>query len=460
MPAAMAKPRASRKDSARVRGEAFPFVAIADSAAAGRLPNLDFSLRPADQAMEYLRIAQKKLRGRQAKISTVHAELRISRSRYRDLFEGAPVGYVIANFGGTLLEVNFAAARLLGSDRLMMCGRRLDYYVSRADRARLNLRLRQARKAGIRRSFEVQMRRPSGQEFPVQLTVFCSRGATGEFRIVIMDLSEIKSIQEDLQAAQALLEKSIKERTRELLAANRQLSDEIKHRSQLEGALLEISERERRRFGQDLHDDTCQSLMGAAMELAVLYQRLHRSGVEIAPQFQHLAVHLNDIVNHTRRIAHGLHPVSLNEGLFPALQNLAETTAGKMQCRLVGKSPGRLAAHAELALYRIAQEALNNAARHSRATRVVIRLRKTASHLQLTVEDNGIGLPAPPARSSGMGMDILGYRARSIGAELRVESLPKGGVRVICKMPLEGVQAEDEKPPAALPNRRGARQSG
>lgn len=88
-------------------------------------------------------------------------------------------------------------------------------------------------------------------------------------------------------------------------------------------------------------------------------------------------------------------------------------------------------------LYRIAQEAVSNAVRHSRATRINIQLSSANGCLELTISDNGRGLPPRPARSEGLGLQLMPHRASLIGAQLDIHSTPKRGVTVTCRLKLE-----------------------
>lgn len=258
--------------------------------------------------------------------------------------------------------------------------------------------------------------------------------------------AQLLSEMEALRRAQEELERRVAERTAELRQANADLSAEIEQRARLESQLLAVSEHEKRRFGQALHDETCQSLAGLAMHAAVLARRLKKDGEETAPELKMLAAKLNELVEGTRRIAHGLHPVGLGGGLAPALEELVEMAGAKVRCTLQAAEGGALPAVVELALYRIAQEALDNALEHSKATRVCVRLRR-GRQVVLTIEDNGVGLTPrqlqAPAGRAGMGLDIMGYRAHTIGAQLAVENLPAGGLRVSCLLAEEAARSAD-----------------
>jgi hypothetical protein len=303
------------------------------------------------------------------------------------------------------------------------------------------------------------LRRMSGHLFPAQLRLLRSKlpdeeGAL-ELKIVIVDLTELKETQHALEMAKQTLELRVEARTQELSRLNTDLAAEVDRRMQLEGQLLEISERERRRFGQDLHDETCQALSGFAMELKTLSKRVENGDPGVVPPLHQLALSLNDLVDKTRRIARGLHPVALAGGLSEALNELAANTSPKLHS--VFRGDGRalpLTPEVELALYRIAQEAMTNVLKHANATQAVIRLDRHRTRVVLSVEDNGDGLPPemPVAQNGGgMGLDILGYRARSIGAQLAVENLPRGGVRVACHLPMSAMA----KRPGKVSTREG-----
>ncbi len=149
-----------------------------------------------------------------------------------------------------------------------------------------------------------------------------------------------------------------------------------------------------------------------------------------------LARQLRQAVTQTRQLSHGLSPVSLEaDGLMNALRELAESTRtlARIECDFTCHPAVLIPdAHVATHLYRIAQEAVNNALKHSHARGIHVSLEDTGELLTLTVRDNGRGAAKAPAHGSGMGLRVMKYRADLIGAKLDVESSPRRGTCVTC----------------------------
>jgi PAS domain S-box-containing protein len=270
---------------------------------------------------------------------------------------------------------------------------------------------------------------------------------------IARDISDTKRILRELECARNELEQRVRERTQEVRVANEalqlaldesermngRLKAEIAERRALEGRILEISEREQRRIGQDLHDGLGQLLTGLACMGKVLVQRLQSEGSAAAKDADLIRALADQALGQTRDLSRGLYPAELERyGLVGALQCMAssaETMLG-IECRVETDEPlPSLDDEAAIQLFRIAQEALSNAAKHGGADSVAIGLWETAEGLELTVEDDGTGLPEPP-RSTGMGLAIMRYRAESLGAAISVSNRSPRGVRVACAVPL------------------------
>jgi PAS domain S-box-containing protein len=228
---------------------------------------------------------------------------------------------------------------------------------------------------------------------------------------------------------------------------------DITERKRLEKEILEISDQERRRIGQDLHDGLCQHLAGIELMSQVLEQKLSRRSKAESARAGEIARHVRDAISQTRSLARGLAPVTLeSEGLSSALHELASYTERMfgVTCRVdASESVPVQAATVGTHLYRIAQEAVSNAIKHGKAGQLTIQLSSAPDRTLLRVADNGRGFtqPAPPHR--GMGLRIMHYRAGMLGGNLSVENNPTGGAVVICSVP--AVMPQGAGVPASQP---------
>jgi PAS domain S-box-containing protein len=215
---------------------------------------------------------------------------------------------------------------------------------------------------------------------------------------------------------------------------------DITEHKRLEREILEISDQERRRIGQDLHDGLCQELAGIELMSQVLHQKLGSKSKADAARAGEIARYVREAITQTRSLARGLAPVTLEaEGLSSALHELAAATeklfgvSCKVEC--ADSLPG-LATTTATHLYRITQEAVSNAIKHGKATRVIIRVGYEAERLSLHVMDNGCGIPKVLPRGDGMGLRIMRYRAGMISGLLSIEVHENGGTSVSCSVPV------------------------
>ncbi len=213
---------------------------------------------------------------------------------------------------------------------------------------------------------------------------------------------------------------------------------DLSRRVELEREILAISELEKRRLGQDLHDDLCQQLAGIEFLSRRLAKDLAEAGKAEAAQAEEIAQMLQRAMAQTRDLARGLSPVRLEaQGLADALRELAQSTRKLFRCGCrfdadgaVSLSNHKVAMH----LYRIAQEAVTNALKHGKARHIRIGLAADGPAVTMTVVDDGKGLPADVSVRDGMGLRIMRYRAEVVGGTLLVERRPEGGTRVACSV--------------------------
>ncbi|MFY9949607.1 MAG: PAS domain S-box protein [Candidatus Sulfotelmatobacter sp.] len=215
---------------------------------------------------------------------------------------------------------------------------------------------------------------------------------------------------------------------------------DITERKRLEKAILEISAAEQRRIGQDLHDGLGQHLTGIAFMSKVQEQKLADKGLAEATEAARIVGLVNEAINKTRQLAHGLLPVASDvHGLMSALKRWAVEVEDlfHISCRLRVDHPVLIHdANVSTHLYRIAQEAVNNAIRHGEAKNIEISLSARKGYGTLTIENDGSSLPENAMNQSGMGMQIMNYRARMIGGSLTVQPGGMFGVTITCEFPL------------------------
>ena len=217
------------------------------------------------------------------------------------------------------------------------------------------------------------------------------------------------------------------------------IAEDTTDRHRLEREILEISDREQARIGQDLHDGLCQQLVSLGFDNQSLEKQLAARGLPETAAAQKMGQVLDDVITEARAVSRGLFPVQLeSDGLNLALQQLAAGTRARtrVNCQMDCPQPvlvrdNTVATH----LYRIAQEAVNNAVKHSRAAAIIIQLKAGPNRIELTISDDGRGIAIPLPSARGMGMHIMNYRARTIGATLIIERGPKGGTVVSCSAP-------------------------
>ncbi len=324
-------------------------------------------------------------------------ELRRSEQELADFFAASPLGLLWVGPDGRILRVNRAELELLGRSSNEVQGHLISEFHVEPEVA-MDVLTKVARKMTVQ-NYRARVRQKNGS---------------------------IKHILIDANGFWA----------NEQLVHSRWFVRDITHRVELEREILNISEREQRRLGHDLHDDLCQQLAGIEFLSQTLARELAAKSALEADHAGEIAQLVQQAMGQTRELARGLSPIGIGaEGLSEGLRQLAVRTSKifRLDCQFRCPKPLAVPDHAvSIHLYRIAQEAVHNAIKHGKAKRIEIMLMATNDRLSLGVSDNGIGLPRKLPKPGGMGLRVMRYRAGVIGGSLLVQRLNKGGTTVIC----------------------------
>ena len=215
------------------------------------------------------------------------------------------------------------------------------------------------------------------------------------------------------------------------------LEAEVEHRRLLEALLLTAVEHERERLGRDLHDDLSQRLAAIAIMMKTFTTEIKGRSKADWQKARDIDEKLGHAIGVARNLSRGLHPVTLpRQGLPAALEELAARVPKHVEFNWPTSKRLDLEASVALHIYRIAEEAVGNAIRHSEADMVTIELQTvSARKVALIVSDNGKGFRLRDV-DEGMGLQNMKYRANVVGGTLKITSAPGHGTVVKCTLPL------------------------
>lgn len=348
----------------------------------------------AKRLLHELQVHQVELKAQNEELVRLRDELAASLAGYTDLYENAPVAYLTLDADGRITQFNRLAPEVLGLGSDAFLGELfVDLFPPRDRPALLERMAQRGDEPGQDVALEV-----GTPPRPRILRIECrAEAATGMRRIVMIDVT---------------------------------------YRRGLEQAVLDAGHREQLRLGADLHDGLGQELAGIRFRLASIV-RTHRahdsSATEDLLACESAAAHA---MGTCRALARGLSPLAVyHGGLAEALRELVERMtdpdAPQVILDLDTRHAVDLPASSRDHLFRIAQEALNNARRHSGARSVRLSLAVLPRSVTLEIADDGCGI-APDCRPGGLGLGLMRHRANLMNARLTVTSLPAGGTRVVC----------------------------
>ncbi len=366
-------------------------------------------ISPVDAArlIHELRVHQIELEMQNDELRQTQARLEESRTKYADLYDFAPLGYLTLDRWGRIIEANLTAATILGIERRSLLERYFRMFISDPDQRAFNRLLTTFPNMPARRG-EFRIKAAGGETRPMLLNVRFTEDEHGDeiHRLTLTDITELRQAQEQLRRVTSLV--------------------------------LNAQEQERQRIARDLHDELGQALMALKMQLNAV-KRGFRRNEEPWEEFCQAIEYVNSITAQVRTICQSLRPAVLeNLGLNGALSYLLDEYRkhhGLKGSEELDDLTGLFSPEAQITVYRLFQECLTNATRHGKADRVKVSARKTDHAVCFICEDNGAGFDPGEVRSrskdaQGLGLVTMEERVRLLQGSFEVTSLPGQGTRI------------------------------
>ncbi len=410
-----------------------------------------------------LQVHQIELELQNEELKQAKADAEAGLEKYTDLYDFAPVGYFSLDEQGLILEVNLTGAALLGLERARLAGRRFQLFVASPSRPAFNSFLGRVFHGHVKQVCEVALQDNAGAAFWADLQAMSAdtrAGATKWCRVAVIDITARKQMEAaqrriDLlastnrrlgveivrrEAVESALQQS-EQRARQLLEESRQLQRNLR---QMSHRILQVQESQRKEISRELHDKICQLLLGIRVHLAVFTRAAAIDPQGIRRRVAPLHRLVESSVRTVRQFSRDLRPAMLDDlGLVPALRAyIAEFPKRK------GREI-RFAAIADVedldndkrtVLYRVAQEALTNVARHARAKVVNVRIRRTRGGVVLEIADDGkafdVGRLGSAKWSHHLGVLGMRERVEMVGGRFSVKSAPGRGTTIRAEIPL------------------------
>lgn len=333
-----------------------------------------------------------------------------SEERFRHLFNAVPIGIALEDLDGKLLFANPALASMLGYTQEELTNMHCTQFADAEDEEE-DWKSFQKMLSGAIRSYQLEKRyrRKDGARIWGRLNVTLLNSVGKPIRV----LATVEDITEKRAALQ------------ELTLAHSELQ-------QLTPRLISAQEEEKRRIARELHDDLGQRLSVLVMKLSVVEQSIPVARAREHAEIRKLMGELDELVTDVHNMSHHLHSSVLERlGLRTALRQVCrQLTTPDITINLSESDvPHTLPEHVSLCFYRVAQEALANAVKHSGTSRIDVSLGYSRHVLSMRIRDFGIGFD-PMIRASGLGLVTMHERLKMIGGVFRINSIPGGGTEV------------------------------
>lgn len=393
------KPKRSAVRKVALRAQAEKIVSTRST---GKTRKTASARVPTEEILHELQVHEVELDLQIEELRRAETELELLRDRYLALYEEAPVGYLTLDKYNLITQANIGAATILKQSKPTLVGRRFSSFFDKASLSMLYEMITEARRSGERIAFDAPIERPDSSQAWVTLDILVARD-TGELRIALVDVTDRRNVENEL----------------------RELADR----------LITVQERERSSIATALHDEAGQQLT----YLCILLDHARDSGKALtAAELDEMSRIARGVLREVRALSASLSPAELSRiGLPTALESMIAEFSERTRIPVAFTPVDALSAfpaESSLAIYRIVQEALTNAARHGNPRSVSVSLAEDAASIRVEIADDGVGFNSRK-RPSSVGMLSMHERARAIGGKLTVQSSPGKGTTVTLVAP-------------------------
>ncbi len=432
----------------------------------GRLPTGAIGLKAVadtQRTLHELHVHQIELELQNEELRNARIEAETLLEKYTDLYDFAPVGFFSLDARGRILEANLTGATLLGVDRSQLIGQRLQRFAEPVSQPLLTTFLEQLFLKSERQLCEVTLQKVNGPAFSANVhgvPLGAASPAPKECRVAVSDITAIKQAEElrsrlealaganEEQRREIVRRKAIEEalernahQQRVMLEQSRNLHAQLRH---LTHEILQAQEEERKRISRDLHDEITQTLVGINIHLEALSREVTTNPVRLKDKIARTQRVVEKAVDSVHRFARELRPAMLDDlGLIPALQTFLKAFTQKTGIGVslnASNEIEQVKGPKRTALYRVAQEALANVSRHSRATQAEVILQRVPGGVLMQIKDNGKSFDFESVRHDNHGkrLGLIGMQERieMVGGKFSVVSAPGQGTTIQAQVPL------------------------
>jgi len=359
---------------------------------------------------------QEELLAQNEALSHAQTTLEEVRDRFIELYDFSPTGYFTLDHNGVVRECNLTASSLLGKPRHAIQGLPFLAFVESDDR-------------GAYMDFLRKSRLTDQAEIDAELTIRCSQESR-RVQLCCRVRHDPNRMREFFVSLVDVTERRRLEREHEQIARDR---------AALASRLLSIQDEERQRIARNLHDDIGQQVTALRLRLDTLVSTV--PDATSSPAVERILEMLQQLDRALHFVASELHPAALDLGIAVAMEQFVREWSANFgvnaEFHAAGIERDTLAPHIATHVFRIAQEALHNVAKHATARQVTVLLERRHDDVVLVVEDNGRGFDLESARNRGEGLGLLSMRERAqiVGGSFEVDSRPGNGTSIFVHVP-------------------------